>query len=125
MYRLGILYSLSPTVMYADGFNHSEVSRTYQVEIPKALALCGFTERLQRTIYATCGGVDFEEALRRLEEILPVHAPNLCRYATRVHVFRFDDWTDITAQFATFGEPGGAEREPAGETRFTGLVRGL
>ena len=108
MYQVAIVYNLSSADMRADGLTDSEMSQIYQSEIPKALALCGFTEHLQRSFYATDAGEALAEGVRRLREVMPVHAPNFCRYATRVHLFRFDDWIDVTNHFtgvATFGDP--------------------
>ena len=116
MHRIALKFSLSTTGMRSAGLTKIDISQIYQSEIPNALALCGFTEYLQRSLYATRAGDALADALVRLDKVLPTHAPNFCRYVTRVHIFCFESWTDVTAHFtglARFGDPT-LEDDPSG-----------
>jgi virulence-associated protein VapD len=82
------------------GFSPADVTRVYQAEIPEALAKCGFTVHPQGSLYHTDAEHDPITAIMRLQGSLRNDAPNFCRFVKRVHVFRMEEWSDVTGLIA-------------------------
>lgn len=98
--------------MRANGVSDAQRTRIYQTEIPNALAACGFTAHPQGSLYHTEAEQDPITAIMRLQGTLTNQAPNFCRWVRRVHVFRMEEWSDVTGLIANrpaAGQPDGAE----------------
>jgi virulence-associated protein VapD len=85
------------TVIYADARN--------------ALATCGFTEHPQWSVYHTRAGEDGLRSVMMLPAVLQADAPRFCQYVRRVHVFRMEEWSDVT-ELITGREPEEVEVTP-------------
>ncbi len=93
-----IAFDLAPkTMKERDGLSDADVTRVYQEEIPNALAAAGFTVKVQRTLYRTADGADATTCLMKLKPAIEEGAPNLIKYATDIHIFQMDSWSDIHA----------------------------
>jgi len=97
MAQYAIAFDLDTTLMDSHGLQRADKTRIYQTEIPQALEQCGFTDHLQGSLYATSADQNPITAILQLQSTLKAHAPNFCKYAKRVHVFRLEDWSDVTA----------------------------
>jgi virulence-associated protein VapD len=106
MAQYAIAFDLDTAQMRADGLKQADITKIYQSEIPAALAGCDFTAHPQGSLYHTEVEHDPITALMRLQGALREDAPNFCRYVKRVHVFRMEEWSDVTALIA--------DREAAG-----------
>ncbi|MCW5723695.1 MAG: hypothetical protein KIS81_01915 [Maricaulaceae bacterium] len=105
MAQFAIAFDLNNTLMRAPlphggGMTAADVTRVYQAEIPQALASCGFTVHAQGSLYHTESNEDAIIALMQLKGALQTQAPNFCRFVNRVHVFRMENWSDITTLIA-------------------------
>lgn len=96
MAQYAIAFDLDTTLMDKDGLQKADKTRIYQTEIPHALQRCGFTEHLQGSLYATSADQNPITAILQLQSTLKACAPNFCKYVKRVHVFRLEDWSDVT-----------------------------
>ena len=96
MARYGIAFDLSPKAMTGAGLSASDITQIYPEEIPQALAECGFTAHPQGFLYHTVTDDSHIRVLMQLKAALRALAPNFCRYAKRVCVFRMDEWSDVT-----------------------------
>jgi virulence-associated protein VapD len=90
-----------------EGQARTDLSNLYQTEIPQALSLCGFTAHPQGSLYHTEADQNPITAIMRLQNTLKEHAQRFCQYVKRVHVFRMDEWSDVTELIAEHG-PGAA-----------------
>jgi virulence-associated protein VapD len=108
-----IAFDLDTTAMRAAGLSHSDRTRIYQTEIPAALSPCGFTAHPQGSLYHTESDQDPIQALMRLQAALTDGAPQFCRYVRRVHVFRMEEWSDVTELLAQ--HPAAGPLEPGEE----------
>lgn len=100
MAHYAIAFDLDTKAMEAAGLTKSERARVYQTEIPQALVLCGFTAHPQGSLYHTESEQNPITAIMQLQSALTQNAPNFCRYVRRVHVFRMDEWSDVTTLIA-------------------------
>ncbi|WP_439684881.1 hypothetical protein [Cupriavidus oxalaticus] len=100
MAHYAIAFDLDTAGMRAAGFTPAQITRVYQTEIPQALAACGFTAHPQGSLYHTELEQDPITALMTLQGTLRQQAPNFCAYVNRVHVFRMEEWSDVTALVA-------------------------
>jgi virulence-associated protein VapD len=100
MARYAIAFDLDTTAMDAAGLAKSEKTRIYQTEIPSALASCGFTAHPQGSLYHTEADQDPITAIMQLQGSLQSQAPRFCHYVRRVHVFRMEEWSDVTTLIA-------------------------
>lgn len=100
MANYAIAFDLNTVGMRAAGFTTAQITRVYQVEIPQALAACGFTAHPQGSLYHTVSDQDPITALMTLQGVLQTQAPNFCAHVNRVHVFRMEEWSDVTALIA-------------------------
>ena len=94
--------------MKAAGLSASDRTRVYQTEIPQALEACGFTAHPQGSLYHTESEQDPIAAIMKLQNALMTRAPTFCQYVRRVHVFRMEEWSDVTELIANrpaAGEP--------------------
>lgn len=96
MAQYAIAFDLDTAAMRADGITDAQRTRIYQTEIPEALASCGFTAHPQGSLYHTKAERDPITAIMQLQGSLRNHAPNFCSYVRRVHVFRMEEWSDVT-----------------------------
>lgn len=96
MARYAIAFDLDTKAMADDGVTNSERTRIYQTEIPDAFACAGFTQHPQGSVYHT-ESLDSLAPVITLKSVLSTMAPNFLRYARAVHVFRMEDWSDVTA----------------------------
>lgn len=97
MAQYAIAFDLDTAQMRNDGKTPAEVTKVYQTEIPTALGKCGFTAHPQGSLYHTEGEQDSITAIMRLQSTLKMEAPEFCKYVRRVHVFRMEDWSDVTS----------------------------
>ena len=111
MAHYAIAFDLDTAEMTNQGISQSERSQIYQSEIPKALKLCGFTAHPQGSLYHTVAEQNPITAIMQLQSMLTKHAPRFCRFVRRVHVFRMEEWSDVTELLAN--RP--AARPPDGE----------
>jgi len=100
MAQYAIAFDLDTKAMKAAGFTDSDITKVYQREIPEALRGCGFTERPQGSLYHTDDSQDQITALMRLQGALKTHAKTFCAYVRKVHVFRMEEWSDVTPLIA-------------------------
>jgi virulence-associated protein VapD len=96
-----IAFDLNTTAMTAAGLTAAQRTAIYQTEIPAALAACGFTVHAQGSLYHTEIDQDAIPAIMRLQSTLRAQAPNFGMYVSTVHVFRMEDWSDVTALLST------------------------
>ena len=96
MAQYAIAFDLDTVAMRADGVTDADRTQIYQTEIPQALAHCGFTVHPQGSLYHTEAEHDPIAAIMRLQSSLRSLAPRFCRYVRRVHVFRMEEWSDVT-----------------------------
>jgi virulence-associated protein VapD len=96
MAQYAIAFDLDTTAMRDAGLSKAEIARVYQKEIPDALAVCGFTAHPQGSLYHTESESEPITALMKLQGALLDSAPNFCLYVKRVHVFRMEEWSDVT-----------------------------
>ena len=96
MAQYAIAFDLNTRQMRNDGFTDADVTRVYQQEIPGALTSCGFTAHPQGSLYHTEEDQDPIKAIMRLQNALQSNAANFCKYVRRVHVFRMEEWSDVT-----------------------------
>jgi virulence-associated protein VapD len=107
-----IAFDMDTVAMRNDGLSAADRTRIYQEEIPAALSACGFTAHPQGSLYHTEIAQDPIRALMRLQGTVTALAPRFCRYVRRVHVFRMEEWSDVTellANRAAAGPPSGEE----------------
>jgi virulence-associated protein VapD len=100
MAQYAIAFDLDTKAMKTDGKNNSEITLVYQREIPTALAECGFVVHPQGSLYHTKNEQDPIKALLVLQGTLKGKAPTFCKYVRRIHVFRMEEWSDITPLIA-------------------------
>ena len=95
MPRYAIAFDLDTKKMKDDELAQSAQTQIYQKEIPDALKKCGFSEHGQGSIYYTDDETDILNTIIALNDLKEL-APNFCRYADRIHVFRMEEWSDVT-----------------------------
>lgn len=100
MAQYAIAFDLDTKAMRSAGVSDAERTRIYQAEIPQALASCGFTAHPQGSLYHTEAEQDPIAAIMKLQNALQAQAPQFCAYVKRVHVFRMEEWSDVTALIA-------------------------
>lgn len=100
MAHYAIAFDMDTTRMTNDGMTASERTSVYQTEIPNALEECGFTAHPQGSLYHTQSDIDPITCLMKLQSTLQDDAPNFCKYVRRVHVFRMEEWSDVTPLLA-------------------------
>ena len=96
MAQYAIAFDLDTKGMTTAGFTRSDITKVYQTEIPAALASCGFTAHPQGSLYHTESDADPISALMKLQGALKSLAPSFCKHVRRVHVFRMEEWSDVT-----------------------------
>ncbi len=97
MAQYAIAFDIDTASMRQAGITQAGMTRVYQKEIPEALAACGFTAHPQGSLYHTELDHDPITALMVLQSTLKTQAPTFCQYVRRVHVFRMEEWSDVTA----------------------------
>jgi virulence-associated protein VapD len=97
MAQYAIAFDLDTAAMADDGITPAQRTNIYQTEIPTALAASGFTVHPQGSLYHTEAEHDPINALMTLQTTLKSQAPRFCQYVRRVHVFRMEEWSDVTA----------------------------
>lgn len=100
MAQYAIAFDLDTRAMVDAGLSPADRTRIYQAEIPQALATCGFTAHPQGSLYHTEAEQNPITAIMQLQSALTGNAPNFCRYVRRVHVFRMEEWSDVTQLIA-------------------------
>lgn len=100
MAQYSIAFDMDTKGMRASGMSDSEITQIYQQEIPQALAKCGFTEHPQGSLYHTRVDQDPVKALMNLQRTLTSKAPTFCRWVKRAHVFRMEEWSDVTSEIS-------------------------
>lgn len=100
MAQYAIAFDLNTSAMTSNGMTQSQITSVYQTEIPSALARCGFTAHPQGSLYHTESEKDPISALMQLQSALKKNAPKFCQYVRRVHVFRMEEWSDVTPLIA-------------------------
>jgi virulence-associated protein VapD len=111
MAQYAIAFDLDTAGMRAAGFTNAQVVGVYQKEIPNALAASGFTAHPQGSLYHTQIEHDPITAIMTLQSTLRTQAPNFCTYVKRVHVFRMEEWSDVTALIANHSAAAGPDAE--------------
>ncbi len=105
MAQYAIAFDLDTKAMTAAGLTRGEITSVYQQEIPEALTASGFTAHPQGSLYHTKAEVNPIVAIMQLQASLRSQAPRFCEYVRRVHVFRMEEWSDVTRLISTAGEP--------------------
>ncbi len=100
MAQYAIAFDVDTTSMKNNGYTQSQITNLYQTEIPNALTKCGFTAHPQGSLYHTESDKDPISALMQLQSGLKSNAPTFCQYVKRVHVFRLEEWSDVTPLIA-------------------------
>ena len=100
MAQYAFAFDLDTAAMRKDGMDQSKIVGVYQREIPEALAASGFSAHAQGSLYHTEAEHDPITALMTLQSTLKQQAPMFCRYVRRVHVFRMEEWSDVTELLA-------------------------
>jgi virulence-associated protein VapD len=100
MAHYAIAFDLDTKAMKAAGLSNSDRTRVYQSEIPQALASCGFTAHPQGSLYHTEAEQNPITAIMQLQSSLMNKAPQFCQFVKRVHVFRMEEWSDVTTLIA-------------------------
>jgi virulence-associated protein VapD len=113
MAQYSIAFDLDTTAMREAGVTDAEKTRIYQTEIPEALRACGFTAHPQGSLYHTEGEQDPIAAIMKLQSSLTNDAPNFCLFVKRAHVFRMEEWSDITTLISN--HPAAPSPEPSEE----------
>ncbi|MGZ5270904.1 MAG: hypothetical protein ACXWC6_09835 [Ramlibacter sp.] len=126
MAQYAIAFDLDTTAMTAAGLQARDRTRIYQQEIPDALARCGFTAHPQGSLYHTETDQNPITAIMQLQSSLTQHAPNFCRFVRRVHVFRMEEWSDVTQLIAQHpaAEPPTPEEELEEQEDLVAAARG-
>ena len=96
MAQYAIAFDLDTKLMESDGISKSDRTNIYQSEIPNALSACGFTAHPQGSLYHTESEQNPINAIMKLQGSLTNNAPRFCQYVKRVHVFRMEEWSDVT-----------------------------
>lgn len=124
MAQYAIAFDLDTKAMAANGVTPAERTKIYQTEIPEALAACGFTAHPQGSLYHTEAAQNPITAIMRLQSTLGEQAPNFCAYVRRVHVFRMEEWSDVTPLIAgKAAAPAPDADEEIAEQEDIGLMR--
>lgn len=113
MAHYAIAFDLDTAGMRAAGLTSANITNVYQREIPDALAGCGFTAHPQGSLYHTEAEQNPITAIMQLQTALKTNAPRFCRFVRRVHVFRMEEWSDVTQLIAEVPAP--AAPMPAAE----------
>jgi len=100
MARYAIAFDLDTKAMSADGVTNSQRTGIYQTEIPNAFAAAGFTQHPQGSVYHTESSDSLTPVIT-LKSVLTAQAPNFLKYAKAVHVFRMEDWSDVTSDLTS------------------------
>lgn len=100
MAHYAIAFDLDTKAMNAAGLTAADKTRVYQTEIPRALASCGFTAHPQGSLYHTEAEQNPITAIMQLQSSLKNQAPQFCKFVRRVHVFRMEEWSDVTTLIA-------------------------
>lgn len=111
MAHYAIAFDLDTKAMKNAGLTSSDRTRVYQTEIPTALASCGFTAHPQGSLYHTEAEQNPITAIMQLQSSLKTKAPEFCKFVRRVHVFRMEEWSDVTTLIANKA----AAPQPSGE----------
>ena len=98
MAQYAIAFDLDTTAM--TGLTAADRTRVYQTEIPNALTSCGFTAHPQGSLYHTEADQNPITAIMQLQNALKTQAPQFCQFVKRVHVFRMEEWSDVTTLIA-------------------------
>lgn len=120
MAQYAIAFDLDTRQMNADGLTPADKTRIYQKEIPTALNSCGFTAHPQGSLYHTETEQNPINAVMQLQSSLQNLAPSFCQYVRRVHVFRMEEWSDVTHMIADrdAAQPPTGEEELAEQEDF-------
>lgn len=100
MAQYAFAFDLDTTAMVAAGLTRSDITQVYQVELPAALAACGFTGHPQGSLYHTEAEQDPIASVMQLQTVLRNQAQTFCHYVRRVHIFRMEEWSDVTLLIA-------------------------
>lgn len=108
-----IAFDLDTVAMRTAGLSKSDRTKIYQTEIPRALESCGFTVHPQGSLYHTEADQNPITAIMTLQAAMTGKAPQFCQYVRRVHVFRMEEWSDVTSLLAnrSAAEPPTGEEE--------------
>ena len=112
MAQYAIAFDLDTTAMRTAGITAAQRTNIYQTEIPDALRACGFTAHPQGSLYHTEADQNPITAIMQLQSTLTGRAPRFCQFVRRVHVFRMEEWSDVTdliANHQAAPAPDGAE----------------
>lgn len=96
MAQYAIAFDLDTAALKSNGYSPSATTQIYQTEIRLALASAGFTAHPQGSLYHTEIEQNQITAIMQLQSILKREAPLFCRFVKRVHVFRMEEWSDVT-----------------------------
>lgn len=101
MARYAFAFDLDNTKMKDDNVSDSTKTYIYQTELKNALKKCGFSVHAQGSLYHTDEDVDPIRAIMSLEKTLKEDSPNFCKYVKVAHVFRMEEWSDVTTIIKT------------------------
>jgi|GEM_PF-1436855 len=100
MAQYAIAFDLDTRAMRDAGLTNGQISSIYNTEIPNALWRAGFTAHPQGSLYHTESEQNPITAIMQLQNALRTNASQFCVYVSRVHVFRMDEWSDVTPLIA-------------------------
>ena len=96
MAQYAVAFDLDTKAMKNDGLSDSVKTGIYQKEVKEALVSCGFTDHPQGSLYCTEKDQDPIKAIMNLQTTLKTKAPLFCKYVSRIHIFRMEEWSDVT-----------------------------
>jgi virulence-associated protein VapD len=111
MAQYAIAFDLDTTAMAREGVTKAQRTQIYQNEIPDALRRCGFTAHPQGSLYHTESEQNPITAIMQLQSAITGHAPRFCQFVKRVHVFRMEEWSDVTVLLASRPAAAGPDGE--------------
>ena len=89
-------FDLDTRAMTHAGLSQSRITQVYNGETPVALTRAGFDRHVQRSLYETSkpqiAGLVVTNLLSALNEL----APSFVTFVKRAHVFRREEWSDLT-----------------------------
>lgn len=103
MAQYAFAFDLDKAGMDEEGLSKSQITIVYK-NLRNALKAAGFGDKTQESIYRTQAGKEGMLSLMNLESTLKTLAPDSCKWLKRVHVFRMEEWSNVTPIFTRKGK---------------------
>ena len=97
MSNYGFAFDLDSRRMDEDGMSRSEKTILYR-KVGEALNACGFCGHPQQSFYHTRAN-DAVLSVMTILTSIKRKVPRFAKYVTSAHMFRLEDWSDVTAVF--------------------------